>query len=112
MARVVILSAPGQADGYRLAGCSTVVAPPGAEAAAALRHLTDSADIGVLLVSADLWSSLDERLRGEVEQLARPVVMSIPEGERTPGAARVQLLGEMFQRAIGFRIQISEAEEE
>lgn len=107
MARVVVLSAPGLADGYRLAGCSTVVAPPGPEAAAALRHLAASVDVGVLLVSADLWSSLDERLRGDVEQLARPVVMPIPEGERTPGAARVQLLGEMFQRAIGFRIQIS-----
>ena len=111
MARVVILSAPGQADGYRLAGCSTVVAPPGPEAAAALRHLITTADIGVLLVSTDLWASLDERLRGEVEQLARPVVMAIPEGERTPGAARVQLLGEMFQRAIGFRIQISHGRE-
>lgn len=111
MARVVILSAPGPADGYRLASCTTVVTPPGREAAAALRHLTETPDIGVLLVSADLWSSLDERLRGEVESLARPVVMPIPEGERTPGAARVQLLGEMFQRAIGFRIQISGGEE-
>jgi len=107
MARVVILSAPGLADGYRLAGCSTVVASPGPEAAAALRHLAQAADIGVLLVSADIWSSLDERLRGDVEQLARPVVMPIPEGARTPGAARVQLLGEMFQRAIGFRIEIT-----
>lgn len=110
MARVVILSAPSQADGYRLAGCATVVASPGTEAIASLRHIVDTADVGVLLVSADLWNSIDDRLRGEVEQLARPVVMPIPEGERTPGAAREQLLGEMFQRAIGFRIQISGGE--
>ena len=110
MARVVILSAPGQADGYRLAGCATVVASPGPEAAAALRHLAATSDVGVLLVSSDLWASLDERLRSDVEQLARPVVMPIPEGERIPGAAREQLLGEMFQRAIGFRIQISGGE--
>ena len=110
MARVVILSAPGQADGYRLAGCSTVVASPGAESAAALRHLVGTYDIGVLLVSSDLWATIDDRLRSDVEQLARPVVMPIPEGERTPGAAREQLLGEMFQRAIGFRIQLSRGE--
>ena len=110
MARVVILSAPGQADGYRLAGCSTVVASPGPEAAASLRHLAETPDVGVLLVSEDLWASIDDRLRGDVEQLARPVVMPIPEGERTPGAAREHLLGEMFQRAIGFRIQISGGE--
>ena len=111
MARVVILSAPGQADGYRLAGCATFVAAPGPEAAASLRHLAGTSDVGVLLVSSDLWASLDERVRSDVEQLARPVVMPIPEGERVPGAAREQLLGEMFQRAIGFRIQISGGEE-
>jgi vacuolar-type H+-ATPase subunit F/Vma7 len=110
MARVVILSHPGQADGYRLAGCSTVVASPGPEAAASLRHLAATPDVGVLLVSEDLWVSIDDRLRGDVEQLARPVVMAIPQGERTPGAAREHLLGEMFQRAIGFRIQISGGE--
>ena len=110
MARVVILSAPGQADGYRLAGCSTVVASPGPEAAASLRHLVATADVGVLLVSEDLWASIDDRLRGDIEQLVRPVVMPLPEGERTPGAAREHLLGEMFQRAIGFRIQISGGE--
>ena len=111
MARVVILSAPGQADGYRLAGCATVVAPPGPEATATLRHLIGTADVGVLLVSDELWASVGERVRADVEGLARPVVMPIPEGEHVPGAVRVQLLGEMFQRAIGFRIQISGSEE-
>lgn len=110
MARVVILSSPGQADGYRLAGCATVVSQPGSEAAAALRHLIESADVGVLLVTAELWSSVGERVRADAEGRARPVVMPIPEGERVPGALRVQLLGEMFQRAIGFRIQIAGGE--
>ena len=110
MARVVVLSAPGKADGYRLAGCGTVVALPGSEAAAALRHLTDTADIGVILVSDELWSSIEERLRAELERLARPVVMPIPAGQHVPGSVRAQLIGEMFQRAIGFRIQISGGE--
>ena len=110
MARLVILSAPGQADGYGLAGCATVVSPPGTEAAAALRHLIGSADVGVLLVSDELWSSVGERVRAEAEALARPVVMPLPASERVSGAVRVQLLGEMFQRAIGFRIQISGGE--
>lgn len=107
MARVVVLSAPGQADGYRLAGCATVVSPPGPEAAATLRHLTGTSDIGVLLVSDELWSSVGERVRADIERLARPVVMPIPEGTHVAGSVRVQLLGEMFQRAIGFRIQIA-----
>lgn len=110
MARLVVLSAPGQADGYRLAGCATVVVPPGPLVESTLRDLTGAADIGVLLVSAEFWSSIGERLRAEVERLPTPVVMPIPEGERVPGAVRVQLLGEMFQRAIGFRIQIARGE--
>lgn len=111
MARVVVLSAPGQADGYRLAGCSTAVALPGPEASAALSHLSRTSDVGVLLVSADLWASLDERLRAEVEHLPSPVVMPIPGGAPTAGGLRVQLLGEMFQRAIGFRIRIAGGDE-
>ena len=82
----------------------------GPEASASVRHLAATSDVGVLLVSADLWLSLDERLRSDVEQLARPVVMPLTEVERTPGAAREQLLGEMFQRAIGFRIPLSGGE--
>jgi hypothetical protein len=44
----VVLSAPGLADGYRLAGCSTVVAPPGPGQPLPYAPAA-SADIGVLL---------------------------------------------------------------
>ena len=107
MARLVVLTTPGLADGFRLAGCATVVALPGAPASAALREAVVQDDIGLLLVTADLWASVGERLRGSLEQLARPVVAPLPAGAVSDGTTGGQLLGEMLQRAIGFRIELA-----
>lgn len=110
MARLVVLTSPELADGFRLAGCATVVALPGAPASTALREAVARDDIGLLLVTADLWSSLGERLRGNLEQLARPVVLPLPTGALSDGGTRGQLLGEMLRRAIGFRIELAGAD--
>lgn len=107
MARLVVLSSPALADGFRLGGPATVEARPGHEAAAALRALAATRDLGVLLVTTDLWLSVDERLRGTLEQLARPVVLPIPAGVVTDVTTRRQLLGEMLERAIGYRIELT-----
>lgn len=107
MARLVVLTSPSLADGFRLAGCATLVAAEGTPASDALRELAATGDVGLLLVTADLWASVGERLRGQLERLARPVVMPIPAGVVSDGRIRAQLLGEMLQRAIGYRIELS-----
>jgi vacuolar-type H+-ATPase subunit F/Vma7 len=107
MARLVVLTSPSLADGFRLAGCATVVSASGGPAATALRRLTATDDVGVLLVTADLWTSVDHRLRGTLERLARPVVAPVPAGAAGEGLTRAQLLGEMLERAIGYRIELS-----
>ncbi len=107
MARLVVLSSPSLADGFRLAGCATVVAAEATPASDAVRELAATGDVGLLLVTADLWTSLGERLRGQLERLARPVVMPIPAGVVSDGRIRAQLLGEMLQRAIGYRIELT-----
>jgi vacuolar-type H+-ATPase subunit F/Vma7 len=107
VARLVVLTSPGLADGFRLAGCATLVALPGAAASTALREAVVRDDIGVLLVTADLWASVGERLRGNLELLARPVVAPLPAGAVSDGTTRGQLLGEMLRRAIGFRIELA-----
>ena len=91
MARVVILSSPGQADGYRLAGCATVVSQPGSEAAAALRHLIGSADVGVLLVSTDLDEVLG--LADRVYAIARGRLHEVPGDRRTREGIGALMLG-------------------
>jgi vacuolar-type H+-ATPase subunit F/Vma7 len=95
------------ADGFRLGGCLTIVATPGAVAAAALRDVAATGDVGLLLVTTDLWTSVEERLRGQLERLARPVVLPIPVGAVGDARARGRLLGEMLQRAVGYRIELA-----
>ena len=109
MARLVVLASPALADGFRLAGAATHVARAGPEAARAVGSLAAEGDLGLLLVTADLWSSLDERLRGTLERLPGPIVQAIPAGTVTDVTTRRQLLGEMLQRAIGFRVELSGA---
>ncbi len=110
MARLVVVSSAALADGFRLAGPATVVARPGPEAVAALRRVVGEGDVGLVFVTADLWASVDERLRGTLEHLPRPIVLAIPAGVVTDFTTRRQILGEMLQRAIGYRIELSGGE--
>ena len=107
MARLVVVAAPAVADGFRLAGAATITARPGIEAAAALRGLAADAGVGLVLVTADLWEGVEERHRATYERLVRPIVLPIPAGVVTDPMMRRQLLGEMLERAIGYRIELS-----
>ena len=70
MARLVVLTNPALADGFRLAGCDHRRRPGPAEAARpCCAALVADDDVGLLLVTADLWAALDERLRGQLERL-------------------------------------------
>ena len=110
MARLVVVANPGLADGFRLAGSATVTARPGPEAAARVRSVVAERDVGLVLVTADLWDPLDDRFRGALERSARPIVLPIPAGVVTDASTRRQLLGEMLERAIGYRIEIAAGE--
>jgi vacuolar-type H+-ATPase subunit F/Vma7 len=59
-----------------------------------------------LLVTRDLWDGLPERARQAIERLAQPIVLAVPAGEISEPAARRALLGEMLERAIGYRIEL------
>jgi len=106
MARLVVVSSADLADGFRLAGPATHVARPGAEAARVVRAVAAEGDVGVVLVTADLWASLDERLRGALER-GLPIVQPIPIGMVTDATVRRRLIGDMLQRAIGYRLELS-----
>lgn len=110
MERLVVLSSPALADGFRLAGVSTIVAMPGVEADRELRRTLRAADVGLVLVTTDLWTSLPQQLQLSAERRGRPIVLPIPAGAVTDAATRRQILGEMLQRAIGYRIELGAAE--
>jgi vacuolar-type H+-ATPase subunit F/Vma7 len=105
MPRLVVVSSAGLADGFRLAGVATHVARPGVEAARVLTGVIADAEVGLALVTSDLWASLDDRLQADAERLGRPIVLPIPAGAVTDVTTRRQILGEMLERAIGYRIE-------
>ena len=107
MARLIVVANQGLADGFRLAGAATVSARPGADAASAVRSAAAEPEAGLVLVTADLWQTLDAPTVTELERMARPVVLPIPAGVVTDVATRRQLLGEMLERAIGYRIELT-----
>ncbi len=75
-----------------------------------LELLLHEPDVGLALVTSDLWTSLSERLQTTAERLGRPIVLPIPAGAVTDMATRRQVLGEMLQRAIGYRIDLGTSE--
>ena len=106
MARLAVICGLNLADGYRLAGVGVFPATPGTPLRATLQAVLADDEIGLVLVTDDLWTSLDERTRGALGDLPRPLVLNIPAGVVAETAARRELLGEMLERAIGYRIEL------
>jgi vacuolar-type H+-ATPase subunit F/Vma7 len=106
MARLVVVSNPALADGFRLAGATAI--PVGSrEAMSVLRSLVAEPDVGLVLVTDDLWEAVPAKLRGALENLTQPIVLGLPSGAPDDPAVRRRLLGEMLERAIGYRIQVT-----
>lgn len=109
MARLVVLASPGLADGFRLAGAPTLAVGMD-DAAASLRGIVAEPDVGIVFMTADLWSTLDERTRDAVERLSRPLVLQVPVGELAEAVGRRAVIEEMLQRAIGYRTELAGAD--
>lgn len=109
MARLVAVSNAWLADGFRLAGIPTTTVEPG-RVDTALDALLQDAEMGLILVTRDLWDAVAERTRRTIEGLPRPLVLAVPAGEITEAGARRELLGEMLERAIGYRIELGNVE--
>ena len=107
MGTVVVVASPGVADGFRLAGASVVTCAPGTESEIVLRRAAADPDRAVLLVTADVWDSLDDRTRGDLERCMCPVVAVVPEPGAGDPVARRALTADMVRRSIGYRVELS-----
>ncbi len=105
--RFIVVTAPGLVEGFRLAGVEIVVGVPGGDAAPALLSLAVGEDVGLVLVTDDVWRTIPERVRGSLESRAQPIVIGIPAGLGEDVEGRRTMLGEALQRAMGHRISLS-----
>ncbi|GAB4560414.1 MAG: hypothetical protein Kow0047_07010 [Anaerolineae bacterium] len=105
MARVVIISNPEMAIGYRLAGVETVVARSASEAASAIRSLLSEPDVGVIAVDASYMARMDETLQREIESRISPIVVALPSaGMGGEAETRRAQIARLLRRSIGYQI--------
>lgn len=104
MRRLVILTTPELAVGYRLAGAATleVTTPDGARVA--LEGLLATED-GVIAVHAPYFNGLPQPLRRRLDALSSPLVVPLPAGTAAEQSQdRRQRLLELLHQAVGYEI--------
>lgn len=106
MSRLVVLTTPELAPGYRLAGAATVTVASPEDAAAKLRELVDArGEKGVIAIHEPYHAGLDRKLRGRFDETSEPLVVPLPSGEGVQGAGgRRERLMQMLWQAVGYEI--------
>lgn len=101
--RLLVLTTPELAPGYRLAGVEARVAASPGEAEGHLAELL--ADAGIVAVHEPFLEQLDPELRGRLESSTRPIVVALPAGEApaVEGGRRARLLRMLWQ-AVGYEL--------
>jgi V/A-type H+-transporting ATPase subunit F len=105
--KLVVLTDPEHADGFRLSGCDVVVAESPEEARRALAALVDDDTSGIIAVNEALMTAVDERLQRKIDSIYRPIVVSLPIKETLSiGEDHRAYLSRLIRRAIGFDITL------
>ena len=106
MERLIVLTTPDLAPGYRLAGAATVPVTTREEAATELLSLVDGrGERGVIAVHEPFHSTLDRELRRRFDETTEPLVVPLPVGEPGEGdGGRRERLMKMLWQAVGYEI--------
>jgi len=105
--RLIVLTDPETADGFRLAGVDVAVAESPDLARKTLSALIDEDDSGIIAVNERLMSAVDDRLQRKIDSIYRPIVVSLPIREKLEmGEDHRAYLSRLIRRAIGFDITL------
>lgn len=104
MSRLLILTTPELAPGYRLAGAATLEVSSVEAATARLEELLPN-EQGVVALHEPYLHALDRTLRMRLDALRAPLVVPLPSGAGTEGAGeRRERLLQMLWQAVGYEI--------
>jgi vacuolar-type H+-ATPase subunit F/Vma7 len=108
MSRLLVMTSPELAVGYRLAGVATVEVASAAEAETRLEELLLQED-GVIAVHAPYFYALARPLRQRLDALRAPLVVPLPAGTANDQAQdRRQRLLQMLRQAVGYELTFGE----
>jgi len=113
MARLLVLTTPELATGYRLSGVATATVPTARDAAQLLGELLGSGtERGIVAVHEPHLEALEPELRRRVEASEHPLVVALPAGEvqAGPSERRARLLA-MLAQTVGFRMSFRPGED-
>jgi V/A-type H+-transporting ATPase subunit F len=94
MYKFIVVTDPDSAPGFRLAGVDVLEAS----------SLDYKDDTGIIAISQDLMSVLDDKLLEKIDKTYRPIIIPIP--PRLKGVSRTSYIERLLQRAIGYNIVI------
>ena len=104
MYKIIVVTDPDSAPGFRLAGAEVIEASGLDEAKKILPPLIYKDDTGIIAISEDLMPALDEKMQEKIDKTYRPIIIPIP--SRIKGIERTSYIERMLQRAIGYNIVI------
>jgi vacuolar-type H+-ATPase subunit F/Vma7 len=103
--RVVVVTRPSLADGFRLAGVDVRIAVDGEAAHKVLGQLLDDESSGIVVVDRMYTSAIDERMQRKIDASYRPVVVALPVREQLEQTeSHSTYLSRLIRRAVGFDI--------
>lgn len=109
MPKLVIITDPESAQGFRLAGVEVAEAKNPAEAQKHLISLINDDTSGIIAVSENLMGAVDEQIREKIDKIYRPIVVPIPSQKKLEMAeAHRKYLAQLIRRAVGFDIRLRE----
>lgn len=107
MYKVVVLTDPDTADGFRLAGVDVATVDSPEQARRTLSSLLDDDATGIIAVNERLMAAVDERIQKKIDSIYRPIVVSLPIREKLEmGEDHRAYLSRLIRRAIGFDITL------
>ena len=107
MYRLIVLTDPDTADGFRLAGVDVEVVERNDLVRERLNRLLDDEDSGIIAVNEQMMALIDERTQKKIDSIYRPLVVSLPIRETLAfGEDHRAYLARLIRRAIGFDITL------
>ncbi len=107
MAKLVAITDPDTALGFRLAGIEAVEVANAEDAAERLLAALKAREPGVVIYNEEYQAALPEKSRAVLDESITPVFFAIPVARAgMAGEAREVYLARLLRRAIGYQLKI------